>query len=61
MKNKKTFALISLFSTLLLLAGCGVKPPYLDPPEGVEHDTFPETYPDLSTDPKPGLENRPNK
>ena len=49
---------ILLCVNALLLGSCGVKPPYVDPPEGVEHDTFPNTYPDVTTDPQPGLENK---
>ncbi len=35
------------------LAACGIRPKTL-PPEGMEQkgDTFPRTYPDLSTDPR---------
>jgi len=44
---------------ILSLSSCGVKPPYVDPPEGAAHDgTFPRTYPDTKTDLAPGLENR---
>ena len=41
---------------MLLAAGlfaCGKKPSQLDPPSGVENDTFPYVYPDPATDPKP--------
>lgn len=37
----------------MLLTGCGVKPSHVDPPAGVQKDTFPQTYPDPSTDPEP--------
>ena len=43
---------LSLCATLLL-AGCGVKPTKVDPPAGVQKDTFPKTYPDPTTDPGP--------
>ena len=35
---------------LLTLSGCGVKPENVEPPASVEHDTFPNTYPDAATD-----------
>jgi hypothetical protein len=40
--------------TLVLLtlssAACGKKPNQIDPPPGIEKDTFPRTYPDPATD-----------
>ncbi len=38
-----------------ILSACGKKPSEVDPPPGVTNDTFPKTYPDPSTDPKPTL------
>jgi hypothetical protein len=38
--------------SILLLAGCGVKPAHLSPPAG-SADNFPRTYPDPATDPQP--------
>ncbi len=58
MINKKQFLHIFLCANILLLCACGVKPPYVDPPQGAEHDTFPRSYPDTSTDPQPGLEQK---
>lgn len=37
----------------LPLAACGKKPSSVDPPQGEDNDTFPLTYPDPATDPKP--------
>ena len=36
---------------LALLAGCGVKPANVDPPEGANEGDFPRVYPDTKTDP----------
>ncbi len=58
MINKKLFLHIFLCANILLLSACGVKPAHVDPPQGVEHDQFPRTYPDISTDPQPGLEKK---
>ena len=49
---------IFLCVNILMLSACGVKPSHVDPPEGAEHSQFPRTYPDTSTDPKPGMENK---
>ncbi len=56
----KKLALLNtiLCISLLALAACGIKPAYVEPPQGAEHDTFPRTYPDPSTDPKPGMEKK---
>lgn len=43
---------------LILLAGCGIKPNHVDPPEGAEESTFPNVYPSPQTDPQPGLEQK---
>jgi predicted small lipoprotein YifL len=51
---KKT--IVSLCVALALLAGCGVKPPRVDPPQGADKDYFPRTYPDPATDPRPDPE-----
>lgn len=56
MKNKLLFSVLCL--AVLGTSACGIKPPYVDPPEGAKHTTFPATYPDASTDPKPGMENK---
>ena len=45
--------LIALLLPILMLAACGKKPNLVDPPPGAEDITFPKTYPDISTDPKP--------
>jgi len=37
----------------VVLTACGKKPGHLDPPPTVTEDTFPQTYPDPATDPKP--------
>ncbi len=56
----KNFAVLNviLCTALLALSACGIKPPYVEPPAGAKHDTFPHTYPDPSTDPQPGLERK---
>ena len=55
---KNVLIRVFIVFSVLLTAGCGVKPPYVDPPNGAEHDTFPKTYPNIITDPQPGLEYR---
>jgi predicted small lipoprotein YifL len=35
------------------LAGCGIKPGQVDPPQGEKNDPFPRTYPDPKYDPAP--------
>jgi hypothetical protein len=50
MRGVKTLLVVGL---CLLAGACGVKPGSVSAPEGVEHDRFPRTYPDLSTDPAP--------
>ncbi|MGH1404455.1 MAG: hypothetical protein ACRBDL_09440 [Alphaproteobacteria bacterium] len=59
MKITQYFIATFLCSATLFVASCGIKPPHVEPPEGAEHDTFPATYPDTSTDPRPGLEHKP--
>lgn len=55
----KHLTLIFVCVNALLLVGCGIKPAYVEPPEGAKHDTFPRTYPDPQTDPvPPGLERK---
>ena len=44
---------VSLALALAVVSGCGIKPGKLAPPPGVSKDTYPKTYPDPSTDPKP--------
>lgn len=58
MKRTHYFIYIFLCVNVCLLSGCGIKPPHVEPPPGAEHSDFPATYPDTSTDPKPGLENK---
>lgn len=36
---------------IALLAGCGIKPSSVDPPEGANEGDFPRVYPDVHTDP----------
>ncbi|MCB9988944.1 MAG: hypothetical protein H6868_06370 [Rhodospirillales bacterium] len=47
------YILAGLFLSTMLLGACGIKPNSLDAPPGVENDTYPRTYPDVSTDPSP--------
>lgn len=54
----KLFVYSLLCINLLMLGACGVKPPYVEPPEGAEHSEFPRVYPDVNTDPKPGMEQK---
>jgi hypothetical protein len=49
--------LLSLFC--LGVAGCGVKPSEIEPPDEVKNKEFPRTYPDLNTDPPPYTVPRP--
>ena len=58
MTIKKHFIYIFLCVNTLMLGACGIKPAYVDPPSGAQHDTFPSTYPDISTDPIVGLERK---
>lgn len=58
MNYKKKLRYLFLYLTILALSSCGVKPAFVDPPEGAEHNTFPRTYPDASTDPMPGMEKK---
>ncbi|HQX26513.1 MAG TPA: hypothetical protein PKX38_01095 [Alphaproteobacteria bacterium] len=37
--------------SMALLAGCGIKPSHVDPPEGANEGDFPRVYPDTKTDP----------
>jgi hypothetical protein len=39
--------------SVLTLGGCGVRPAGVDAPASVQNDSFPNTYPDASTDPVP--------
>ena len=51
---KRRFAiLVVMILSFAMLGACGVKPESVEPPAGVQHDTFPNTYPDVSTDPAP--------
>ena len=50
MKISYVFIIMFLISIAPLLNGCGVKPGFVDPPQGVENDEFPRTYPDPATD-----------
>ncbi|MCK5385225.1 MAG: hypothetical protein KAJ29_06565 [Alphaproteobacteria bacterium] len=51
---QRTFIMLLLISfPSLILSGCGVKPESVESPAGVQNDTFPSTYPDISTDPVP--------
>jgi|GEM_PF-2451616 len=57
MRRKSLVRLIPVYIVLaglmsMTLTGCGVKPARLSPPEGHEDSTFPNTYPDPSTDPQ---------
>ncbi len=57
MNSIKTLNIV--FLTLALgTTACGIKPAHVEPPKGAEHDEFPRTYPDPSTDPKPGMERK---
>ena len=51
---KRTLAiLVAMIIPFAMLGACGVKPESVESPAGAEHDTFPNTYPDVSTDPAP--------
>lgn len=58
MTHKHYLIYIFLGASILALSACGVKPPYVDPPEGAEHSDFPRTYPYDDTIRQPGLENK---
>ncbi len=40
---------LSFLAALLLLSACGIKPEFVDPPQGRDKDTFPQTYPNPAT------------
>lgn len=44
---------LTLALALVAVGGCGIKPNKVSPPPSVTKDTFPQTYPDPATDPKP--------
>jgi hypothetical protein len=48
-----TILSLAVMALLAGITGCGIKPSKVDPPPSVRHDTFPKTYPDPETDPKP--------
>jgi len=50
-RNKLILLLVVL--SMLSVNACGKKPGRVDPPVGVTNDTYPLTYPDVNTDPKP--------
>jgi hypothetical protein len=50
MRNSHTFILLLM---VVALAGCGIKPAKLKAPDASQEDHFPQTYPDISTDPRP--------
>ncbi len=56
MNRHYTYILLCIVATTI--CSCGIKPAYVDPPSGVEHEVFPRTYPDTLTDPIVGLENK---
>jgi len=45
--------IITFICAAILLTGCGIKPSFVEPPEGVHPDPYPYIYPDQSTDPAP--------
>jgi len=45
--------LLSACLLALGLGGCGKKPGHVEPPAAVVTDSYPRTYPDPATDPKP--------
>ena len=42
---RRSMALLVLAVAAITLAGCGKKPGFVDPPQGREADSFPQTYP----------------
>jgi hypothetical protein len=49
----RSFCLVLALALAAAVGGCGIKPSKLSPPPGVQKDSFPKTYPDPATDPKP--------
>jgi hypothetical protein len=45
----RQFAVLALAAALL--AGCGIKPAHVDPPEGANEGDYPRVYPDIKNDP----------
>ena len=52
-RKARAGAALLLVALGLSLAACGKRPGSVDPPPDVTNDTFPRTYPDPATDPKP--------
>ena len=50
---------LTLALALVAVGGCGIKPNKVSPPPSVQKDTFPKTYPDPATDPKPESPQQP--
>ncbi len=44
---------LAVFLSAASLSGCGIKPSAVDPPDSVDKDYFPHTYPDPANDPDP--------
>jgi len=51
--RRRLTGVAALLLLVLPLGACGKKPDQVDPPPGAEQSTFPRTYPDPATDPKP--------
>ncbi len=45
MNVHRNYGLCALLLATVLLAGCGIKPGHVEPPEGVDKTAFPKTYP----------------
>lgn len=56
---RQAILVLLLLSVGFGVSACGKKPSKLDPPLGVEDDTFPRTYPDTNTDPAPTVDAQP--
>lgn len=53
MSSNLTLQITAAFLATLVLAGCGKKPGYVEPPQGRAADRFPGTYPNPALDPQP--------
>lgn len=47
--TRTSLSAFAFLVALTVLTGCGIKPDFVDPPQGHAKDTFPQTYPDPET------------
>ncbi len=52
MKTSKNITRLCAMMAIFAVTACGIKPQDVEPPQDGAENTFPRTYPDISTDPK---------